>query len=88
MARNSTNNKTTQNRGAGGAEDDTNVFYEDFMKVSAMQRCRSKSLDQLHTLNLSEDIFTRDRKPTTYAPIDDTSSPRNQLRMDKSITSE
>ena len=60
--------KSSNQKGAYREQEDETLFFEDFMKMS--KRRRSKSLDQIHTLILSDKIFVREQRvmsPTAAA---------------------
>ena len=52
-----TTQKSVAQRGAYQEREDENLFLEDFVRMSKHRR--SKSLDQIHTIVLSDNIFTR-----------------------------
>ena len=69
--------KSTNYRGAYQEQEDETLFFEDFMRMS--KRRRSKSLDQIHTIVLSDKIFTREQR--AMSPVDAVSEEENKQKV-------
>ena len=53
--------RSTNQKSAYREREDETLFFEDYMRLMARRR-RSKSLDQIHTIVLSDKIFAREQQ--------------------------